>query len=166
VVSNTALRFRLGVTPLAQFDVEIREIVQPLLDLIEEIGPRAALVFVAQFENHLAESPDRPHRMVRIILADGMSISGRVAGLIIAWQLSTSSRVRAAEKSTPLRTRNAIMHPLMRADISPDPTITDVVSVDPPTPGDHSRLIIGLEKRQQVRFIERRHLQFNGAIRL
>ncbi len=81
----------MRLASLAQLDMLIGEIVQPLLDLVEEVRARSALVLIAQFEDHLAEPPDRPHRMVRIIFADRMRVPRREPGFIIAWQSSRLS---------------------------------------------------------------------------
>jgi hypothetical protein len=76
----------LRVAALAQLNMLVGDIVQPLLDLIEDIGAGAALVLVAQFEDHLTESPDRPNGVIGIVLADGMRVSRREPGFIVAWQ--------------------------------------------------------------------------------
>ncbi len=81
----------MGLAALAQFDMLVGEVVQSLLDLIEEVGARASLVLVAQFEDHLAKAPDCPHRVVRIIFADRMRVPRREPGFIVAWQSSRLS---------------------------------------------------------------------------
>lgn len=89
--SRPRLRLRWRMASLAQLDVLVREVVQPLLDLIEEVRAGSALVLVAQFEDHLAEPPDRPYRMVGIIFADRMRVPWCEPGFIIAWQSSRLS---------------------------------------------------------------------------
>src|SRR5690349_3728077 len=95
------LRLRWRVAALAQFDVLVGEVVQTLLDLVEDIRARAALVLVAQFEDHLAEPPDRPHRVVRVVFADRVRVPRREPGFIVAWQSCTSFRVRTTENTRP-----------------------------------------------------------------
>ena len=69
---------------LPQLDMLVGEVVQSLLDLIEDVGARSALVLIAQFKDHLTESPDRPHRVIRIIFADRMRVPRREPGVIIS----------------------------------------------------------------------------------
>lgn len=76
---------------LPQLDMLVGEVVQSLLDLIEDVRARAALVLIAQFENHLAEPPNCPHRVVRIIFADRMRVPRCEPGFIVAWQPSRLS---------------------------------------------------------------------------
>ncbi len=76
----------MRLAALAQFDMLVGKVVQSLLDLIEEVRARASLVLVAQFEDHLAETPNCPHRMVRVVFADRMRVPRREPGFIVAWQ--------------------------------------------------------------------------------
>lgn len=71
--------------PLAQFVVQSFEVMQSLFDLIEQVRARAALVLIAQFQQHLADAPDRPHRVVGVILTHWMHESGRESRFIIPW---------------------------------------------------------------------------------
>ena len=79
-------------TPLPQFEPLRREVVQPLVDLVEQVGTRATLVLVAQFEEHLAEPPDGPYRVVGIVFPDRMRVPRRKSRLIVAWQSCNLSR--------------------------------------------------------------------------
>ena len=76
----------MQLAALAQFDMLVGEVVQSLLDLIKEVRARASLVLVAQFKDHLAQPPNCPHRVVRIVFADWMRVSRREPGFIVAWQ--------------------------------------------------------------------------------
>ncbi len=140
---TTRLWLPMRLTALAQFDMLIGEVVQSLLDLIEDIRARASLVLVAQFEDHLAEPPNCPHRVVRIIFADRVRVPRREPGFIVAWQSSTSFHVRATENYPPIC---LLVHPHIHRD--------------------RSCFLICLQKRQQACFIQCRHLQYSGAIRL
>jgi len=82
------------VAALAQLDMLVGEVVQPLFDLVEDVRAWSALVLIAQFKDHLAESPDRPHRVIRIIFADRMRIPRREPGVIVAWQCTRLSLER------------------------------------------------------------------------
>ncbi len=77
--------FRTWNTPFAQFGVQIVEILQSLLDLVEDIRTRTAFVFVAQFDQHLADTPDRPYGVVRVIFPYRMHESGGESRFIVAW---------------------------------------------------------------------------------
>src|SRR5215217_4614826 len=54
---------------VAEFFALEEEVVEALFDLLEDIGARAADVFVAQLDHHLGEAGDRSNGMDWIVLA-------------------------------------------------------------------------------------------------
>jgi len=84
-MQGDALPLRMQCPPLFEFDLQVYQLFQPLLDLVEQIGARTTLVLIPQFEDHCAESSNRTNRMVRVIFANNGRISRCKSGFFVAW---------------------------------------------------------------------------------
>ncbi|MGI9253146.1 MAG: hypothetical protein ACR2J8_05330, partial [Thermomicrobiales bacterium] len=60
---------------MAEFGVEVGEVIQPLVDLGQQVGPRAFDVLVSQLDQHLSHPPDGANGVNRIVFAAWMGVS-------------------------------------------------------------------------------------------